>query len=136
MTGHRIVPITREEPVRQRRPRLIDNRHVRFVKRLSCVICGKRPVDPAHLRACNPLVGKRETGVSEKPSDHWLSPLCREHHEAQHAMGEFSFWSSYGIDNPFQLALALFAASIAEDEERAEQIVSQHRLLALGSLRP
>lgn len=126
----RIEYIPHEEPVRQRRPRQTDERHLRFIRKLPCAVSGMRPVDPAHLRAGCLLVGKRPVGVGEKPSDRWTIPLHRSEHDVQHRMNELAFWRYRGIDNPFQLALALFAASVAEDFELAENILAQHRMLA------
>lgn len=115
---------------RQRRPRIEDGQHLAFIRQLSCVICGATPCDPAHLRAGNLLIGKRAVGVAEKPDDVFCAPLCRHHHDEQHSMREIVFWRSYGIANPWQLALALFAASVAKDIERAELILAQHRMSA------
>jgi hypothetical protein len=40
-------------------------------------------------------------------------------------MNELTFWLVHGITNPFQLALALYAAS--GDMETAEQIIAEHQ---------
>lgn len=114
---------------RGREPRAKSLSHLAFIRSLPCVLCGILPVDPAHLRAGNPLYGKRPVGAGEKPDDIWTTPLCRKHHDEQHAGSEVYFWLHYGIDNPWALALALSAASIAGDLERAERIVAEHRLL-------
>ena len=100
---------------RQRRPRDRDERHLAFIRSLRCCLCGKSGPDPAHIRAASHIHGKRETGGQEKPSDKWTVPLCREHHDEQHAAGnEVAWWASKGID-PFGLALSLYAAS-GDDE--------------------
>ena len=74
------------------------------------------------------LHGKRETGGAERPSDEWTVPLCRHHHQddaqAQHRIGEESFWALHGID-PFVLALALWCAT--GDEDRAEAVIAETR---------
>lgn len=127
----RIAYEPRGEPVRQRRPRVESAMHLAFIRKLSCVICGSRPVDPAHLRTAMPLLVKRAVGVAEKPSDHWCTPLCRKHHDEQHSMNEEWYWRSYGIENPWQFCLALWAASTADDLEIAEAIVAEHRILAM-----
>jgi hypothetical protein len=69
--------------------------------------------------------------ASEKASDKWTTPLCRAHHDEQHAAAERSegagaeltWWARKGID-PFGLALALFDAS--GDDEIADGILSAH----------
>lgn len=61
--------------------------------------------------------------MGEKASDRWVVPLCREHHDQQHRIGELAFWSFYKIDS-FALALALHHAS--GDSEIAEVILGAH----------
>lgn len=45
-----------------------------------------------------------------KPDDRWTVPLCREHHEEQHKVGEPIFWHALGIE-PLRLAERLYAVS-------------------------
>jgi hypothetical protein len=124
MTSQRIIrPDTAFSVVRtkQKRPRIEDKAHLAFIRTLRCCICGAPNPDPAHIRTASPVHGKRETGGAEKASDKWTVPLCRTHHDEQHAAGtELSWWASKGID-PFGLALALHSAS--GDEEIAEGIL-------------
>lgn len=127
----RIVTKIEKPPPGRKRPRVVNNQHLAFIRKLPCVICATRPVDPAHLRAGCRLLGKRPVGVAEKPDDKWTIPACRNHHDEQHAMGELDFWKRYNID-PFQLALALYAASLAEDLDLAETIVAEHQMRAMG----
>lgn len=106
---------------KQKRPRIEDRKHLAFIRSLTCCICGKPRPDPAHIRSANAIYGKRETGGAEKPSDKWVVPLCREHHDQQHAAGnELLWWAASGID-PFGLALALHSAS--GDEEISDGII-------------
>lgn len=126
MSAFRIEPMDRVAPPPKRRPRINDARHLAFVAQLPCVITGTRPVDVAHLRTGNLLLGKRHVGASEKPDDRWTAPLCRALHTEQHSMNEIKFWARHGIGNPWQLCLALFAASVADDLELAERIVAAH----------
>jgi hypothetical protein len=95
-----------------------------FIRRLPCCICGTYGSDPAHIRAASILFGKRETGGAEKPSDKWTVPLCRVHHDEQHAGNELTWWASKGID-PFGLALSLYGCS--GDEEIADNVLRAHR---------
>lgn len=121
----RIVPI--EAPVRgQRRPRRKADDHLRWIRTLPCCVCKWRvQVEAAHLRMSNYRLGKRESGKGEKPSDQWTVPLCKIHHEKQHAMGEVPFWDWAGL-NPFVVALALFAMS--GDDEAGLMIIHGARL--------
>ena len=130
MSGYRIT--YEEEWIgikpRQRRPRIEREAHLAFIRSLPCVICGSRPVDPAHLRAASPMLGKRAGGAGEKPNDCFVTPLCRQHHDEQQKRAEIWFWRSYRIDNPWQLALALYAASTTKEAETAEQILEHRRI--------
>lgn len=126
MTGYRLAPVTMLAP-RSRQPRVNSESHLAFIRQLPCVITGTRPVDPAHLRAGNRLLGKREVGVAEKADDKWTTPLSRAAHDEQHSMNELIWWRSYGIENPWQLCLALWACS--GDLEKGEAIVAQHRMI-------
>ena len=92
--------------LRQREPRQKDESHLRFIRSLPCCICGRIDTEAAHIRTANIQIGKRQSGLAEKPSDHWTVPLCRVHHSEQHSMNEMKFWASYGID-PFLLAMQL-----------------------------
>lgn len=106
---------------KQKRPRVEDKQHLRFIRSLRCCVCGAPDPDPAHIRSASAVHGKREVGGAEKASDRWVTPLCRKHHDEQHAAGnEIAWWASKGID-PFGLALALHSAS--GDEEIADGII-------------
>jgi hypothetical protein len=100
--------------------------HLSFIRGLACIVCGARhQVEPAHVRAPSPVHGKRCTGIGRKSDDLWTIPLCREHHRAQHAIGnELEFWESYGID-PFGVALALRACT--GDDVIADAIIKLAR---------
>src|SRR5688500_2904516 len=103
----------------RRRPRQRAEAHLRWIRTLPCLICGKRgDIHAAHLRAASLQFGKLAVGINEKPDDSWTTPLCGEHHlfgeEAQHQGRELDFWSRHGI-NPFALSLALWRAS-GDDE--------------------
>jgi ERF superfamily len=84
-------------------PRHIRDRdHIRHVMNQSCLICGRRPSDPHHLR----LAQSRALG--RKVSDEFTVPLCRTHHrEIHHCGDESSWWKNTGID-PLAAARALW----------------------------
>jgi hypothetical protein len=116
---------------KQRRPREQDPKHLVFIRSLKCCICGIRNPEAAHIRSSSDVHGKRETGGGEKPSDKWVVPLCRVHHDEQHAAkkrddatSELTWWVSKRID-PFGLALSLYAHS--GDDELAESILNANR---------
>ena len=94
--------------LRQKEPRVRDEKHLRFIRSLPCCIpgCSQGDTDAAHLRTASLEHGKRGLGLQEKASDCWTVPLCRFHHSEQHSMNEMGFWKRYGL-NPFILAIKL-----------------------------
>ena len=58
-----------------------------------CLICGRKPSDPHHLRFMQPRA------LGRKVSDEFTVPLCRVHHRAVHRVGnERAWWKAAGID--------------------------------------
>jgi hypothetical protein len=103
--------------LRQREPRYRDDRHLAFVRAAGCVVCPKgvnRPIEAAHVRMACIAIGKRETGMAEKPGDQWTLGLCIYHHRigiaSQHARGEREFWE-YAALNPFTICQRLWIES-------------------------
>ena len=99
--------------LRQRDPRVECPAFLAFVRRHPCCACGAPPrSQAAHIRMGCLEIGKRPTGIAEKPSDRWAVPLCADCHldapDAQHNVGEKAFWKRVGI-NPFELATNLYA---------------------------
>ena len=73
--------------------RIRDRDHIRHVMKQPCLICGRRPSDPHHLR----LAQSRALG--RKVSDEFTVPLCRVHHREIHRCGdEMVWWNGTGID--------------------------------------
>jgi ERF superfamily len=67
--------------------------HLRHVAQQACLVCGRKPSDPHHLRFTQP----RALGL--KVSDEFTVPLCRGHHRAAHHSGdETAWWRQIGID--------------------------------------
>jgi hypothetical protein len=88
----------------KRQERQHDKAYLAHVRRQPCIVgpilggCEGR-IDPAHLRFGEPKVGRLNPGMGKKPDDRWVLPLCRKHHEAQHAAGnERRWWAQVGID--------------------------------------
>lgn len=75
--------------------------YARFVRRLGCILCGA-PAEAAHVRYADDMYDKGHTGLSQKPGDEWIIPLCPEHHRlnnnAQHRGNEYRWWKSVGVD--------------------------------------
>ena len=73
--------------------RVRDRDHVRHVIKQPCLICGRRPSDPHHLRFA------QSRALGRKVSDEFTVPLCRAHHREVHRCGdEGSWWRKTGID--------------------------------------
>jgi hypothetical protein len=89
--------LTHPEPRRFR-----DKEHVRFVAKQPCLICGRRPADPHHLRF------EQHHALGRKVSDEFTVPLCRGHHRELHRSGdEAAWWKDAGLD-PTIIARALW----------------------------
>src|SRR4051812_116248 len=61
--------------LRQREPRVKDNKHLDYIRSLPCCICGGIDTEAAHIRTASLEHGKQHTGMGEKPSDKWAVPL-------------------------------------------------------------
>jgi hypothetical protein len=86
------------KPVRER-----DRDHLRFVAGQPCLVCGRRPSDPHHIK----LAEQRSMG--RKVSDRFTVPICRLHHRELHRRGnERAWWQKQGID-PLVIAASLWA---------------------------
>jgi hypothetical protein len=82
--------------------RLRDRDHIRHVMKQPCLICGRRPSDPHHLRFA------QARALGRKVSDEFTVPLCRTHHREIHRCGdEGSWWQNTGSD-PLVAARALW----------------------------
>ena len=85
------------EPKRHR-----NREHLRFVSQQACLVCGRTPSDPHHLRFA------QQRALGRKVSDEFVVPLCRTHHRALHRVGnEPGWWKATGID-PLDVARKLW----------------------------
>ena len=73
--------------------RIRDRDHIRHVIKQPCLLCGRRPSDPHHLRFAQSSV------LGRKVSDEFTVPVCRAHHREIHRCGdEESWWRNTRID--------------------------------------
>lgn len=102
--------------LRQRRPRDRDQKHINYVNKLPCCVCGStRNVEAAHLKMRLPEIGKEMPGMAQKADDRFVTPLCHYHHQsgilAQHRIGEQRFWFEVHGRNPFEICARLWIES-------------------------
>ena len=85
------------------KPRRYRNKdHLRHVARQACLICGRQPSDPHHLRYAQPRA------LGRKASDEFTVPLCRTHHREVHrVVNEQAWWQAVDID-PLSVAQTLW----------------------------
>jgi hypothetical protein len=84
-------------------PRRYRNReHLRIIIKQPCLVCGRKPSDPHHLRYAQPRA------LGRKASDEFTVPLCRTHHREVHRAGdERAWWRAVEID-PIEVARKLW----------------------------
>jgi hypothetical protein len=82
--------------------RLRDKAHLKFVATQSCLVCGRQPSDPHHLRFA------QARAIDLKVSDEFTVPLCRGHHRELHQAGnEPAWWEKLNI-KPLEVAKGLW----------------------------
>jgi ERF superfamily len=82
--------------------RLRDKDHRKFVASQPCLVCGRLPADPHHLRFAQPRA------LGRKVSDEFTVPVCRVHHRELHRHGdEAAWWQKIKID-PLPIARYLW----------------------------
>src|SRR5216684_4313938 len=91
-------------------PRRYRNKeHLRLVAQQACLVCGRKPSDPHHLRFMQPRA------LGRKVSDEFAVPLCRTHHREAHRAGdERAWWEQVGID-PVNVARELWRKARLRD---------------------
>jgi hypothetical protein len=82
--------------------RLRDKEHRKFVAKQPCLVCGRVPTEPHHLRFA------QSRALGRKVSDEFTVPVCRLHHREMHRHGdEAAWWNERNID-PVPIALAFW----------------------------
>jgi DNA recombination protein Rad52 len=96
--------------------RLRDKAHLKFVASQPCLVCGRQPSDPHHLRFAQP----RAIGL--KVSDEFTVPLCRGHHRQLHQAGDETTWWETQRVNALEIARGLWEKTHATvDQSPIEQ---------------
>lgn len=91
-------------------PQIRSDSHLRWIRGFECACMGKPgmicfgKIEAAHARTGT------DGGLSVKPSDCWVIPLCSAHHQLQHRVGERDFERLMGI-NMKAIAEQLWAKS-------------------------
>ena len=90
------------KPVRER-----DREHLKFVASQPCLICGRAPSDPHHIKFAEQLA------MGRKVNDRFTVPICRLHHRELHRKGnERALWEKQEID-PLPAAASIWAKTHA-----------------------
>jgi ERF superfamily len=82
--------------------RIRDRDHIGHVMKQPCLVCGRRPSDPHHLRFA------QSRALGRKVSDEFTVPLCRTHHREVHRCGDESLWWQRIEINPLAAARTLW----------------------------
>lgn len=80
--------------------------HLALIRKLPSCVSGRRPCDPHHLHV--------DRGMGLRARDKWCVPLTRDEHDHLHSVGsknELAWFKKHGIENPYELAKALWKAS-------------------------
>ena len=111
------------KPVRER-----DREHLKFVAAQPCLVCGRTPSDPHHIRFAE------QRTMARKVSDRFTVPICRLHHRELHRRSnERAWWEKQKID-PLPVAANLWAktheiasaANLARDADLAANLNGKH----------
>lgn len=101
----RRTPLREINRERRRKLRAVQyGPHADYICSLSCAVCGRRPVVPAHAAKT------RGAGGTARH----LVPLCAEHEDEFHAVGRVTFQRRHGIGLE-KLAASLWANSPARE---------------------
>ncbi len=96
--------------------RVRDREHVRSVAQKPCLVCGRRPSDPHHLRFA------QSRALSRKVSDEFVVPLCRGHHREVHRSGDERAWWRHRAIDGLSVARVLWLESHPQVRDDREAI--------------
>src|SRR5258708_40099639 len=82
--------------------RLRDKEHRKFVSRQACLVCGRTPSDPHHLKFMQPRA------LGNRVSDEYTVPICRIHHRELHRHSDEAAWCGKVHVDPIPVALRLW----------------------------
>jgi ERF superfamily len=85
--------------------RLRDKDHLKYVASRSCLICGRQPSEPHHVRFA------QARALGRKVSDEFTVPLCRLHHRELHRSRNESLWWKTARIDPIRIARELWEAT-------------------------
>ena len=88
--------------------------HLDRIRTMHCLVCDQQPVVAAHVR-----LGAHH-GMGRK-DDRYAVPLCNDHHQEQHRIGEQSFWIAHlrSVEWARETALRLCTETLLEMLEAA-----------------
>lgn len=69
-----------------KKKRIVDDALLEQIRKMSCVCCGERPVDPCHVKT-------RGSGGDDIQSN--VFPACRRHHDEQGKAGFYKMTKKY-----------------------------------------
>jgi len=67
--------------------KVIDEQYLEKIRTETCVVCSRETADPDHIQA-------RQWRDSNR-NDYFALPLCRQHHEERHQIGNIKFQESH-----------------------------------------
>ena len=98
-----VTPIRKD--VRRR-----NKAHLAFVAAQPCLICRRSPCDAHHLKFAQPR------SLGRKVSDEFTVPLCRDHHQDLHRLGnEVAWWNNVQVA-PIEVAKDLWQITLLQPD--------------------
>ena len=116
-TGQTAEAIDKSELVHPESRRIRDKDHLRFVSTQPCLICGRTPADPHHLRFA------QSRALGRKVSDEWVVALCRGHHREVHRSGDETAWWRHRAIDALSVARVLWLESHPQLRDDREAIL-------------
>jgi len=100
--------------------------HAALLRLLPCCVTGREPARTIHHLKAGPA--RHERGVQMRATDRWALPLSYEAHilgvETVGSRREHAWFREHGVDDPYELAAALWRET--GDLERMRRIVQAH----------